>query len=212
MPGIKRARPKSSYFSGTSLDLSWTFSRSKSVSRQRERSKSIEFLASPQLDSSRRAQSSRDISSDYEREQIELNKLQIERELELKVQSLGNLLDENSKKYKEVTVPVTIKFSVYEDSDKKQSRMARSRSPSSSFSNTELLDQTLINIRKKLVSRRTNILTSKSCMLGWSCKNSGGVLTVVKLCKLSLRLNIQPLSLSCTHNDPKEKSINCGRK
>lgn len=76
---------------------------------------------------------------------LEVCKQRIEEELDSEVQDLLS----RPPKYKEV-VPTSIKFAVSKPSTS-PSTMARPRSPSKA-SNTDMLDQTLLRIRKRLVS------------------------------------------------------------
>ena len=132
-PGHRRAQ---SYFSGFTL-----YPAQSHLGTSKSRSKSSEYLTLPQLQPNNRTLSVRGIHiSENDRKQI---KEQFEEELELKVQGLLR-----KSRYKEVTFPLSVKFAVSKDSS-----MARPRSPSkSSGADTDLLDQTLLNIRKKLVS------------------------------------------------------------
>ena len=130
-----------SYFRG--------FTRSFSAHRDRPISKarSTEKLSEPRLGPHKRAHSTRDLSRGEE--ELEAWRLQIEEELELRVQTLDRI------KYKEVTLPTSIKFAVSTESltSAGTAAMARPRSPSKSSSDTDLLDQTLLSIRKRLVSQ-----------------------------------------------------------
>ena len=106
-----------------------------------------------QLDPHRRASSVQDLSRARDSPTLEAYKVRIEEELQLEVQTLFR---NKHQKYKEVTVPTSIKFSITRDSAQDSAvDMARPRSPSatgSKASDTDLLDQTLLNIRQKLVS------------------------------------------------------------
>ena len=127
--GHRRSR---SYFSG--------FTVSTAQSHAQPRARSTEKLDQLQLDPNKRAYSARDLSRDPEKEKLEACKVQIEEELELKVQSLIK-----RRKYKEVTVPISVKFSI----SKEQQDFAAMTKPGS---DTESLDQMLLSIRMKLVS------------------------------------------------------------
>lgn len=130
-----------SYFRGFTRNFSSL--RSRPISKAR----STEKLTEPRLGPHKRSHSTRDVSRGEE--ELEAWRLQIEEELELRVLTLDRI-----KKYKEeVTLPTSIKFAVSTESlTSTGATMARPRSPSKSSSDTDLLDQTLLSIRKRLVS------------------------------------------------------------
>jgi hypothetical protein len=123
------------------------------ASFQGRKAASTEGLNEAQLDTRRRAQSFRDLSKhSLLREGFEACKVRIEEELELQVQTLLR-----QKKYKEVTVPTSIKFSISREVPQHPllADMARPRSPTGNKApDTHCLDQTLLDIRQKLVSCR----------------------------------------------------------
>lgn len=135
---MSQHRRTHSYFSG--FTRGFAALRDRPISKARSTEKLTEKL---QLDPYKRAHSTRDLSKAGE--EIEACRLQIEEELELKVQTLSRI-----KKYKEVTIPTSIKFAISQES--LTASMARPRSPSKSSCDTDLLDQTLLSIRKRLVS------------------------------------------------------------
>lgn len=137
--GHRRSR-SGSYFSGFTTRLA-----AQLQGQPTSKARSTEKLSELQLDSHSRAHSLRDICKEStEGESFEAYKVRIEEELELQVQSL--LLSDKNKHYKEVTIPTSIKFSI-----SREAVMARPRSPTSSR-DTDFLDQTILSIRKKLVS------------------------------------------------------------
>lgn len=152
--GHRRTR---SYFSGFTLSTA-------QLHAQQRLARSTEKLDQLQLDSNKRAYSARDLSRSSDKEKLEACKVQIEEELELKVQSLLK-----RKKYKEVTVPISIKFSV----SKEQQAFAAMTKPNSA---TESLDQMLLNIRMKLV-RFNDAL--QACLAG--CLEAPGLQTILLL-------------------------------
>ena len=156
MPHSMGHRRAHSYFSG--------FATSISPFSQISKARSTDQLSEQKLEPLTRATSAKDISKPSSSENIHLVaacKLQVEEELEQKVQSLIS-----KKRYREVTVPNSIKFAVIRPSGS-SANMARPRSPSksSSSSETDLLDQTLLNIRKRLVSQICRLSSSYLAVL-----------------------------------------------
>ncbi len=155
MPHNLGHRRAHSYFSGLVSATSPVPFQSRLSKAQ-----STDQLSEQQIEPAKRATSAKDISnlpSTYTSPQsshlVAACKLQFEEELEQRVQSLIS-----KKKYKEVTVPNSIKFAVVRASGA-AATMAGPRSPKSSFSSeTDLLDQTLLNIRKRLVSQPAGLL------------------------------------------------------
>lgn len=125
-----------------------TFSRAQLQDRPIHKARSTGKLNEKlQLDPYKLAHSTRDLSTSEASEDLEACRLQIEEELELKIQTLYRF-----KKYKEVTIPTSIKFAVTREVPTTTAAMARPRSPSKSSCDTDLLDETLLSIRKRLVS------------------------------------------------------------
>lgn len=139
MPHNLGHRRSHSYFSG--------FTLSTAQLQAQPRAWSTEKLDQLQLDSNKRAYSARDLSRDPHKETLEACKVQIEEELELKVQFLLK-----RKKYKDVTIPISVKFSV--SKDHQASASITSAAMTKPGSETESLDQMLLSIRMKLVSIR----------------------------------------------------------
>lgn len=148
--GSRKRRRSHSYFSG--FTQAFATLQARPISKAR----SAEKLVEVQLDPRKRAHSTRDLSRSSRDPELEASslsrlaaRLEVEKELELRVQTLSR-----SRKFKEVTVPTSIKFAVWQEtpSDSDSEAMARPRSPSKSGCDTDLLDQTLLNIRRRLVS------------------------------------------------------------
>ncbi len=137
MLGHRRAH-SGSYFSGFTLATAQLQDRPTTTSKAR----STEKLNELQLDPYKRAHSVRDLSG--QSAGFEACKIRIEEELELQVQTLLH-----KHPYKEVTLPTSVKFSI----SREASAVMSSRPKSPACRDTELLDQTLLNIRKRLVSQ-----------------------------------------------------------
>lgn len=140
--GHRRSR-SGSYFSGFTRVVAQLQGQAISKARSTER------LSELQVEPCKRAHSVRELSKGSpDWEGFQACKIRIEQELELQVQSL---LCHKQKQYKEVTIPTSVKYSVSREASAQHPvAMARPRSPTNR--DTDFLDQTLLSIRKKLVS------------------------------------------------------------
>lgn len=139
--GHRRSR-SGTYFSGFTRVVAQLQGQPIS-SKARSSEKLSELLVEP----CKRSHSERELSKESPHwKGFQACKVRIEHELELQVQSLLG-----HKRYREVTIPTSIKFSVSREAPGQQQAavMARPRSPTSR--DTDFLDQTLLSIRKKLV-------------------------------------------------------------